>query len=771
MTSTRRRAWGRRAAALTGATAVAVGALALPADAAGRPPQNGPDSTFAHTGSFFVTDNLAPGEPLSTLTSAEIADTTADGDTLVYTDAFTRRLGFVDISDPADPIPLGAVDLPGDPTSVAVHDGYALVAVNTSPDFVNPSGDLLVLDLATRAIVRTIPLAGQPDAVSVAPSGRYAAIAIENERDEDLDDGIIPQLPPGSLQVVDLAGPVARWSIRTVDLTGLADVAPSDPEPEYVDINQRNQAVVTMQENNHLVVVDLRTASVINDFSAGAVDIDGIDTVEEELGPQENGLIELTGSLTARRREPDAVQWVDQDTFATANEGDYEDATGVEGGTRTFTLFNVDGTVEFDSGNSYEHEIVRAGHYPEFRSENKGSEPEGIEVGHWKGRTLIFVGAERANAVEVWDASRGEPQFLQLLPSGIGPEGIEFTSDGTLVVTAEVDGLEDGFSVRPIITTFTLGEPTYPQIVSDDEASSLPIPWVALSGLSGEPTDPNTLWAVSDSFLAQAWLYEVDVSSTPARIVQHIPVGGVDVADQLLGDYDLEGVAARPDGGFWLASEGRVNVGSSRPNLLVRIDDSGTVQQSVELPAALVANATSSGFEGVTVTEEDGQEVLYAVIQREWADDAAGFVKVGRYEVATDTWTFASYPLDAVESPAGGWVGLSEVTALPDGRLAIVERDNQLGQEARIKRIYAVDPASVSFAPYGGALPTLDKVLLRDVYADLDAASISVPDKVEGMAVAADGQVYLVTDNDGVDENYGETVFLGLGSLGEAFGP
>ena len=771
MTTTRRRAWGRRAAALTGATAVAVGALALPADAAGRPPGKGPDSTFGHTGSFFVPENLLPGDPADTATSAEIADTSADGNTLVYTDALTGRLGIVDISDPANPAPLGAIELPGDPTSVAVHEGWALVAVNTSADFVTTAGDLLVIDLATRQVVRTIALGGQPDSVALAPSGRYAAVAIENERDEDLDDGIIPQLPPGSLQVVDLAGPVARWSIRTVDLTGLADVAPSDPEPEYVDINQRNQAVVTMQENNHLVVVDLRTASVINDFSAGAVDIDGIDTVEEELGPQENGLIELTGSLTARRREPDAVQWVDQDTFATANEGDYEDATGVEGGTRTFTLFNVDGTVEFDSGNSYEHEIVRAGHYPEFRSENKGSEPEGIEVGHWKGRTLIFVGAERANAVEVWDASRGEPQFLQLLPSGIGPEGIEFTSDGTLVVTAEVDGLEDGFSVRPIITTFTLGEPTYPQIVSDDEASSLPIPWVALSGLSGDPTDPGTVWAVSDSFLAQAWLYRIDVTQSPVRIVERIPVGGVGVADQALGDYDLEGVAARPEGGFWFASEGRTNAGSSRPNLLVRTDAAGTVLQSVELPASLVAGATSSGFEGVTVTEEDGQEVLYAVIQREWADDAAGFVKVGRYEVATDTWTFASYPLDAVESPAGGWVGLSEVTALPDGRLAIVERDNQLGQEARIKRIYAVDPASVSFAPYGGALPTLDKVLLRDVYADLDAASISVPDKVEGMAVAADGQVYLVTDNDGVDENYGETVFLGLGSLGEAFGP
>ncbi|MEO7295954.1 MAG: hypothetical protein ABIZ57_07405 [Candidatus Limnocylindria bacterium] len=42
-----------------------------------------------------------------------------------------------------------------------------------------------------------------------------------------------------------------------------------------------------------------------------------------------------------------------------------------------------------------------------------------------------------------------------------------------------------------------------------------------------------------------------------------------------------------------------------------------------------------------------------------------------------------------------------------------------------------------------------------------------MPDKVEGMAVSADGQVFLATDNDGVDENYGETIFLKLGAVGQ----
>ncbi|GGN29439.1 hypothetical protein FHR83_007729 [Actinoplanes campanulatus] len=38
-------------------------------------------------------------------------------------------------------------------------------------------------------------------------------------------------------------------------------------------------------------------------------------------------------------------------------------------------------------------------------------------------------------------------------------------------------------------------------------------------------------------------------------------------------------------------------------------------------------------------------------------------------------------------------------------------------------------------------------------------------DKVEGLAVAGDGRTYTVTDNDGIDDATGETVFLDLGRL------
>ena len=189
--------------------------------------------------------------------------------------------------------------------------------------------------------------------------------------------------------------------------------------------------------------------------------------------------------------------------------------------------------------------------------------------------------------------------------------------------------------------------------------------------------------------------------------------------DQETGDFDLEGIAARTEGGFWLASEGRTNAGSSRPNLLVRTDGSGAIRDSVRLPGSLVAQATSSGFEGVAVTgtEAAGDETVWVAIQREWADDEAGFVKLGRYEVASGRWTFARYPVDAVESPSGGWVGLSELTLLPRGRrVAVVERDDRIALDARIKRIYGVDLADpgVQWRAHGAPLDTVRKTLLRD---------------------------------------------------------
>jgi Esterase-like activity of phytase len=261
---------------------------------------------------------------------------------------------------------------------------------------------------------------------------------------------------------------------------------------------------------------------------------------------------------------------------------------------------------------------------------------------------------------------------------------------------------------------------------------------------------------VSDAVLAQGFIYRIDASRTPAVITGRIPVGPAD------GSLDLEGIAARLEGGFWLASEGLVQ---GRSNAVVRVDDAGAILETVQLPAALVASATGSGFEGVAVTgtAAGGDETVWVAIQRGWADDAAGLVKIGRYAVSTKAWTFASYPLDPVSSPNGGWVGLSEITALPGGTFAIVERDNQIGLNARIKRIYEIAPTPTSFVPHGQPLPLLTKKLLRDVQADLDARSVSLPDKLEGLGITPEGRVFLATDNDGVDENYGETLFFEVG--------
>jgi len=743
--------------------------------------QRSPRRALNHVGTFQVPANLPADEPQSTVTSAEIVDASPDGRTLVYTDSQSERVGFIDIRNASRPQPGGSIAVAGEPTSVAVLGDWALVAVNTSQDpdgedgplngYDAPSGELLVIDIPNRTVLRRIPLAGQPDSVALSPDQRFAAIVIENERDEDESDGLIPQAPPGSLQIIELSGKLEAWSPQTVALTGLAEVAPDDPEPEFVDINALNQAVVSLQENNHLVIVDLERASVSKHFSAGTVKLEKIDATEDELGPNEAGLISLSESIT-RRREPDAVHWIDDDTFATANEGDYEGADGVEGGSRSFTLFKVNGEVEFESGSSFEHEIVRAGHYPEGRSGAKGSEPEGLEVATFGRRKLLFVGSERANVVGVYDVTSGTPVFSQLLPTGIGPEGVRaIPSRGLLAVSAETDGMDEGFAIRSVVTLYQLERrrAEYPMLVSDD-VDGAPIPWVAISGLSGDAQSVNTLWAVSDAYLAQGYLYRVDVSSTPARITQRIAVGAAD------GSLDLEGVAARPEGGFWLASEGQLpseeepeeegeepKLIPGRPNLLLRVDVAGAILERVELPAELAARATNNGFEGVAASGSaaQGDETVWVAFQREW-DDAAGFVKIGRYQVADKRWSFALYPLDEVESPNAGWVGLSELTLQADGTLLVAERDNQIGPDARIKRLYSIAPGSVEFAAYGGELPRLQKSLVRDLLPDLAARSISVPDKVEGVGLTRGGRLYLATDNDGVDENFGETLFFAL---------
>jgi Esterase-like activity of phytase len=491
---------------------------------------------------------------------AEIIDFSLDERQIVYTDAPSGQIGFVDLSDPRHPVGRGTVDVGGEPTSLVVREPWVLVAVDTSPSFTEPSGELVVVHRLERGIVARLPLGGQPDSIALSPDRKRAVIVIENERDEDVADGLLPQPPSGRLLVVEMRGGPASWQMREVDLSSVAASASdgSDLEPEFVDVNSRNLAVVTFQENNHIGVVDLVRASVVHHFSAGSAALSNVDTVR-------NDLIELTGSLE-RRREPDGVTWIDRDSFATANEGDYEDASGAQGGSRGFTIFNVDGTIEFESGGSFESWLVRAGHHNESRAAGKGNEPESVDAGTFGGRRLLFVGSERANVVGVYDVGTGQPVPLQILPTGIRPEGLKASARRGLFA-ASTEAAAAAVGIPTMITIYGLvpeSIPPYPMIEGTDEAGApgLPVPWLALSGLVGDPFDANTLYGVSDSALARGYIYTIDVSSRPARIVRRLEVSGAT-------GIDLEGIAVGPDGHFWVASEGnatttRLTIASSR---------------------------------------------------------------------------------------------------------------------------------------------------------------------------------------------------------------
>lgn len=716
---------------------------------------------FERISTFIVCENTSCNREEIELTATEIVAATQDGRTLIYTDSPNRSLGFVDISKPSQPRALGALALDGEPTSVAVRGPWALVAINTSQSFTNPTGYLGVFnaDACAQSLVACVPvaklpLAGQPDSIAISPDERYAAVVIENERDEDVSvngvEGGLPQLPGGALQIISLDGAPLQWNIRSVDLSGLAAYGSEDPEPEYVSINDRNVAAVTLQENNHIALIHLPSARVINHFDAGSVDLQNVDTDNE-------GLLDPIYSLDDIAREPDSVAWLNTWSFATANEGD------LFGGSRNFTIFDVAGKVRYDSMVDLEYLALAHGHYPDDRGDNKGVEPEGLAFAQYGRDDYLFVGLERANLTAVYQLSEyGKPKFVQALPSGIGPEGLLAIPQRNLFVIAA----EDDEALRSTLSIYQLqkGGASYPTIVSTTRNSrsagnKAPIGWVALSALAADRKDPKRLYSAHDSYLKQSRIYAIDAHRQPARITDEILLtrNGATV------DYDIEGLAQRANGGFWVVSEGSGNGAQGNPNLLVEVSAGGKVLREIELPADVAALKRSNGYEGVAVSGEGSKEQVFVAFQREWSGDPSGYARIGRYTPSGDEWKFFYYPLDTVESPAGGWVGLSEIVALDENELLVLERDNQSGPDARIKRLYTVRLDGHSPQSQGSALPVLKKTLARDLIRDLASSNGWLQEKVEGVTVARDGSVYIVTDNDGVEDNTGETQFMKLG--------
>jgi Esterase-like activity of phytase len=706
---------------------------------------------FNRIATFEAHRNVPAGRNVSKKSVAEIVAASADGMTLAYTDGEQMGIGLIDIRNPALPKPAGFIPVEGEPTSVVITKGKVLAVTDTSKDFVQPSGQLAVFDLASKRLLASCPLFGQPDSIALDRDARNAVIVIENQRDEKLNKGDMPQTPSGNLTIIPLSpqGLPDCTRAHPVGLSGLAEIAASDAEPELVKVNSKGLAIVTLQENNHIVLVDVAKRQVVKHFSAGTVDL-------KEVDLKRDGIINPSESIKGVLREPDAVAWLDDKRFVTANEGDYK------GGSRGFSIFNTDGKVEWDSGNFLDHEAIRLGHYPEGRSGSKGNEPEGIEVGVFGKDRLIFVGSERSSLVTVW-RDRGAnlaPEYLQALPAGSGPEGLlAIAQRGLLVVANENDGAS-----RSSVMIYQRGAavPAYPTLMSNDTSAGPPIAWGAISGTTANRKQASRLFAVTDSFYATTRILDIDTKFTPALITGALTV----TKDGKPLGYDAEGIVERADGGFWLASEGDPD---KKPaplaNLLVRLNAKAEVQEEIALPADLAQHATRFGLEGVTVTGSGDQEVVWLAMQREWKNDPKGMAKILRYTPATKLWGVYHYPLESSQAQ-GGWVGLSEITAIAPDRFVVVERDNQFGDQA-IKTLHVISVAGVTpAAPSDAKVPVLQKRLLRNLVPDLQKPNGYVLDKVESFAIDNEGRAFIITDNDGVDSGTsGETQFIRLGRL------
>lgn len=309
---------------------------------------------------------------------------------------------------------------------------------------------------------------------------------------------------------------------KGVQIFGPGASAQQDLEPEYVAVSpDGTQAFITLQENNAIAYLDLTTNTITDikaiepkDYSLPGNEIDASD----KDGIAHN---QQNWSVTALA-QPDAIAAfeIDGDTyFATANEGDareYEDedsgaefvdeirvgkatidpaleaalvaehgpdwqeneslgrmkvsiaASDIDGdgdldklvgfGNRSFSIFDDEGTLVFDSGDFLEDLTEALGSFNDKRSDDKGPEPEALVIEKIFGKTLALLGLERTGDVLFLDLSDpANPELLQVitgLDDDISPEGLTIVDNGdgtaTVFVSDELGSTTRAFGVTQV---------------------------------------------------------------------------------------------------------------------------------------------------------------------------------------------------------------------------------------------------------------------------------------------------------------------------------
>lgn len=262
---------------------------------------------------------------------------------------------------------------------------------------------------------------------------------------------------------------------------------------------------------------------------------------------------------------------------------------------------------------------------------------------------------------------------------------------------------------------------------------------------------------------------------------------------------DPEGLAVARNGNLYVSDEygpsvleftpaGALVRSFAPPANLVPTQANGAPNYVDGRPAIATGRQDNRGYEGVTVSP-DGSK-LYAVLQDPLVNEGSpdgrrsGNVRIVEYDTATgQAGRQVVYQLDPIAelnalvpgdpfgaNAQGRNIGVSAITAISDTEFLVLERDNRgVGVDdptgaapVASKRVYRIDIAGatdVSGISLAGtnALPPgvvpVGKALFLDVATALRAAGVTLPEKLEGLAVGPrlqDGSYALLlgTDND-----------------------
>lgn len=415
---------------------------------------------------------------------------------------------------------VSAVDLSpygGGPNSVAVADGKVAVAIEAEVKQENGTVELFDTD---GKHLQSISAGALPDMLTFTADGKYLLVANEGEPNDAYDVD-----PEGSVSVISTADWSIRHAdfkaFNNNAPEGLRVFGPGaslaqDLEPEYITVAADSKtAWVSLQENNALAKLDIAEAKITDIYNLGLKDHSQADNALD--ASNKDGGINIKTWPVYGMYMPDAIASYSAEGktyILTANEGDARDYDGYSEevrvkdlvldtevfsdaetlqrdeylgrlktttangddnrdgfheriytyGGRSFSIWNEEGELVFDSGADFEQRLAKMEDegmsvWVENRSDDKGPEPESVTTGELGGATYAFIGLERVSGIFVYQINDPKnPSYAGFIPvkefGDESPEGLMFIAQdddsGLLIVTNEVSNTTSVYEVKSL---------------------------------------------------------------------------------------------------------------------------------------------------------------------------------------------------------------------------------------------------------------------------------------------------------------------------------